>query len=480
MDKQVKINKQDLIKSKILEKKLVKENINPKTASKHVINNYDDAYGFIKEAEKNGIKPGLTNIRNLCGKIDDVQNKLDIIHIAGTNGKGSVAAFLTSIFEKCGIKVGRYTSPAVFEYRERFYVSNSEDKTINKSDSFISEDDFTKEISFIAEKVDELINEGKDAPTAFEIETALAFDYFYKSGCEIVILECGMGGRMDATNIIMRPVLTILTKISMDHMNFLGESITDIANEKAGIIKYGVPIVSAPQDEEVRKVLEKKAKDRFNAVSYADEYDGDIGLLGSFQRENAGIAFEAAGIVLAGILGNDILNMKNEIDLKIREGIKEAIHPGRFQRIETKRDIYIDGAHNEDAIKKLCKSVGMYFTKRPVIIIIGVLSDKEHKKMCDMLLNVASSIFAVAPNNKRALGEVDLYNELCDSLDELNKSTEDKKISLSHGSFEEVARTSIKEYDEYCNKGEKPVILACGSLSYLNDIVKRFLEIERN
>ena len=169
MDKHIKINKQELIKSKIMERRLVKENINPKTSSRHSINTYEEAMDYIKEAESHGICLGLDNIRNLCEKIGDVQNQLNIIHIAGTNGKGSVASFLTSIFEKAGMKVGRYTSPAVFEYRERFYVTDCNEN------SYISKEDFAKEVSIIADKCDELINEGKNAPTVFEIETAIAF-----------------------------------------------------------------------------------------------------------------------------------------------------------------------------------------------------------------------------------------------------------------------------------------------------------------
>ncbi|MBO4336743.1 MAG: bifunctional folylpolyglutamate synthase/dihydrofolate synthase, partial [Lachnospiraceae bacterium] len=327
-----------------------------------------------------GSKPGLECMEALLKKLGDPQDELLFIHVAGTNGKGSVCAFLTSILERAGLKTGRYTSPAVFDERERFTAGG---RMIGKSTML-------RLMDRIKEASSQLVSEGMRHPTLFETETALAFLFFASKKCDIVVLECGMGGLLDATNVIKNALLEVITSVSIDHEAFLGKGLSAIASQKAGIIKQGSTVVSAPQHPEVRKVLEAACAEKSaRLVTLSDEDISDVRtgrgrqsfvfsdklrltttLIGSYQIYNAALAAATAFELpraLDGYTGSERLKtervaalIKKGVDKNaVKEGILAAEWPGRFQIIMNKPCFVIDGAHNRDGATQFARSLDM-------------------------------------------------------------------------------------------------------------------------
>ena len=207
--------------------------------------NYEEARKYLIEVTKYGSVPGLDSIRELMRRLGNPQDKLKFIHIAGTNGKGSVLAYLSTILKKAGYRTGRYVSPTLFSYRERIQVDGE----------MIGREDLARLTEIVRDVSEDMERDGLAHPTSFETETAVAWLYFAEKNCDIVVLETGMGGRLDATNIVQTTVLEILTSVSMDHMEFLGDTLAAIAEQKAGIIKPYTAVVSAPQEDEAMEVL---------------------------------------------------------------------------------------------------------------------------------------------------------------------------------------------------------------------------------
>ena len=343
--------------------------------------NYNESISYIENKTKLGIKPGLSSIMDLLSALKNPQRKLKCVHIAGTNGKGSAGAFLESILMHAGIKVGRYTSPAVFEYLERFTISGC----------MVSEDEYAEAIGQISG-----LPEAETA-TVFEIETAAAFLLFASKNVEIALVEYGMGGESDATNVDFQTLVSVITSIGNDHAAFLGPKLTDIANHKAGIIKEGGITVSAPQSDEVSAVIKKRCDLKLSKLIGISEpdirmlessiesgtrfsYKGreyHISLPGTYQPENAACAIETAFALKK--LGFDI----DEED--IRSGLDQAGWPGRMDVVSREPLIVFDGAHNEPAWKKLVESVDFYFTNRRIIYIIGVFKDKDYEKLVRLI-----------------------------------------------------------------------------------------------
>jgi len=216
---------------------------------------------FIEKCNALGSKPGLETIQKLLEKLDNPQDKIPVLHIAGTNGKGSVFAFVSSVLQEAGYRVGRYISPTISDYRERFQING---KMITKKDLFA-------QLDVIKPLCEEMETEGYRHPTSFEMETALSFSYFLEKKCDVVLLETGMGGAMDATNVVKEPVLTVFSSISMDHMEFLGDTLEKIAKEKCGIMKKGVPVVSYFQEPEAEHVIAQCAKEKEAPLYQLDE-----------------------------------------------------------------------------------------------------------------------------------------------------------------------------------------------------------------
>lgn len=416
---------------------------------------------FMDELKKSGIVPGLGSIKELCRRLGNPQDAFPCIHIAGTNGKGSVLAYLSTVYKTAGYRVGAFSSPAVFNPRETIRVDG---KNMTKKA-------YAEGLEKIKEAVEAIKADGLPTPTAFEAEVALAFLYFADKNCDIVMLEAGMGGREDATNLITRTLAAVLMPIGMDHMQFLGGTLDKIAYQKAGIIKKGCVAVSAVQQEEAAAEIRKEAEKQgcsciFATVpekikyglkkqkfTYRDAFgtlhkDMEITIPGVCQAENAAVAIEVV----------EALNRQNAFvvsEENLRRGLLETSWPGRFEVLREKPYFVIDGAHNEPAAKKLVQSVSAYFSNKRIIYIMGMLKDKEYEKVAEITYPYADQIITVTPpENKRALSAMDLAAAV---------SAYHPRVTTA-GSVEEAVEMA------YLLAGKEDVILCFGSLSFLGRV----------
>lgn len=414
---------------------------------------------FMEEAAGYGIVPGLDSIRELCRRLGDPQKELKFVHVAGTNGKGSVCAYVSSILRAAGYRVGRYSSPAVIHQREEIQVN----------DRAVPVRALCQGMERIRDICAEMVSEGRHHPTVFEIKTAMAFLWFREKQCDIVILETGMGGLTDATNIVEDTLVSVIAPVSMDHMKFLGNTLAEIASQKAGIIKRGSHVVSMHQKEEAAAVVRDRAESlgcpltvtepqnirniRYGLDRQRFDYRGrkklEITLAGKCQPENAALALDVM----------DALAEKgfSVSEQALRRGLVETVWPGRFTVIGRKPWFVVDGAHNEDAAKRLAESVEFYFTKKRIIYIMGVLKDKEYGKMIRLTQACADHIITVTPpGNPRALSAYELARE----------------VALVHPLV--TAADSLEEAVEMgmLLAGEEDVIIAFGSLSYLGRLME--------
>lgn len=429
---------------------------------------YREALEYIESIQSYGIVPGLENTVELCRRLGDPQERLKFVHIAGTNGKGSVLAYISTVLSCAGYRVGRYISPTIFDYRERIQVNGR----------YITQKALCEGLEIIRNICNEMVRDGLAHPTPFEIETALGFWYFDREGCDIVTLETGMGGLYDATNVIRNTEAAALVSISMDHMAFLGNTLERIAQQKAGIIKDGCDVISCEQQPEAMEVIRRTAQAHHCRLREARkgmlshlrrgsgkipgrqrfDYRGQDGVLlkdleiqlaGCFQPENALIAIETLRALEER--GYTIP------EKALRKGLRETVWKGRFSVIAQRPLFVADGAHNEDAARKLRESVEFYFTNRRIIYIIGVLRDKEYPRIVELTHSLADQIITVTPpDNPRALSAYELARE----------------IARVHPDV--TAADSLEEAVEMARlfAGPEDVILAFGSLSYLGRLIK--------
>ncbi len=372
---------------------------------------FEEARDFVAEAGKRGVSLGLTNMYNLMNLLGNVQDAFPVIHITGTNGKGSVGAYLYSIFHEAGIRVGRYYSPAVFDPLEVWRYEGEQ----------ITRTEYARIITQIHRACDTMESQGMPLPTVFEIETAVAFLYFYEKKPDVVLLEVGMGGETDATNIVKSPIATVFTHISLDHVRFLGDTLEDIARNKIGIIKPGCSVYSAPQDPVVEQMIReraalmncpigvvKEAKIRPVHIEPGDFrfYYKDIPMRTSMggvcQLTNVAVAAKTAFHTLPKLLKeNDYMGIKRIA--RISHGVECAKWPGRFEVIGRDPLFILDGAHNEDAAMQLAATLQKCFTNQKITFIMGVLADKDHRSMLALTLPYADKVYTVTPDNPRAL-----------------------------------------------------------------------------
>ena len=405
---------------------------------------YSKALEYMNGVKKYGSVLGLRNMENLCRVLGNPERELNIIHLAGTNGKGSVGAFTGAMLRAAGYNVCRYSSPAVFEYEE-IWQYNGENMTC---------DEFAYYTGIVKSAADELAGQGEPHPTLFELETAIAFLYCRDKKCDYAILETGMGGRLDAVNVIENSRVSVITSIGIDHTAFLGETIEEIAFEKAGIIKQNGVVISAPQRKEATNVIENVCRKNHaklitarqpenicgNKFDYGEMKDVEISLSGAFQPINAAVAIEVAKEL--GINENEI-----------RRGLKNTIWRGRFETICKNPRVIIDGAHNEAAAIMLEETIKTELNGQKLNFIIGVLADKDIEKIAEHTAYLADKIYTITPDNPRALDR----EKLAEILRKYNKNTETSEID------EAVKR---------CIADEKRVTIAFGSLSYLKDVKK--------
>ena len=433
---------------------------------------YGESRAYIKDAERYGSVLGLDNMYEMMKRLGNPQDSLKVIHVAGTNGKGSVIAYLYSVLGKAGYRVGRYVSPTLYSYRERLEICGER----------ITCEEFAECVTEISEVIREMTREGLPHPTPFEIETAAAFLYFKKENCDIVLLEVGMGGNLDATNIIKQPVLSIIVSISMDHMGFLGSTLGEIAEKKAGIIKKGCPMITVKQKPEAEAALKERCKKMEVPFVYADSSEAQIteegiwgqsfwlkgeeyriSLAGVYQKENSVLALKALEL---------LEELGYSTSLKERkEGLLAASWKGRFTVIHKDPLMIVDGAHNPGAADMMAETIRHYFMRKnegqKLIYIMGMFRDKDCRSVLSKTLPFAQQVFTIqTPDNERALPS----GELADIAREFHPDV----TACDHIS-DAVAQA-------FQAAGPKDVILAFGSLSFigvLTEAVKQYKTTER-
>ena len=372
---------------------------------------YEQAKELLTSSGKFRINLGLERISKILNILDNPQDKLKCIHVAGTNGKGSVCAIVASILKESGQKVGLYSSPHIFKYTERIKIDGK-----NISDNLFA--DYVFKISSLAEKNNILLTE-------FEILTAVMFKYFYDMGVDTVVLETGLGGRFDATNVIKSNLCAIITHIDLDHTDRLGNTKEKIAFEKAGIIKPNCPVITA----EGYEVIKDKA-DECNSLLIMVNPIADtskLSLKGTFQQENLSLAIEAINLVFPEI-------SKKNID----EGLKKVEHPFRFQYI-IEKNLLVDGAHNPNGAKELRKSLDLYFSGKRLRFVFGCLDTKNYQDMINILFNENDEIYFYHFNHPNSVPIVKLKEACSYSSKEFNTikefSNDSNILTVICGSF---------------------------------------------
>ena len=363
--------------------------------------NYDEALSYIHSVCWKGSIPGLGRTRDLLRKLGNPERSLKFIHIAGTNGKGSTAAMLASILEEAGYTVGLYTSPFINRFNERMQVNHQ----------CIGDEELAEITDYVRPYADEMA----DAPTEFELITAIAMVYFQRHRCDIVVLEVGMGGALDSTNVIDTPEVAIITAMGFDHTRELGNTMTEIASAKAGIIKPDGDVVIYGQNPEAEAVFERVAAERHSNLSqpdYSQLIPGDfslegqsfsygtwkdlrIPLVGVYQLNNAAVVLTAV----------DVLRRKgwSIFDDAVRQGLAHTRWPARFEVLHRDPVFIVDGGHNPHGIKATAESLQRIFPGQKFVFVTGVLADKDVEHILGLIVPMARRFYTVTPPNPRAM-----------------------------------------------------------------------------
>ena len=413
------------------------------------IMNYEEAISHIQSQNTFGMKLDLYRIETLMKHLGNPQDKLKFVHIAGTNGKGSTSSFCFHILKETGQKIGLFTSPYIQRFTERIRVNDEE----------IPEEEVAK----ITEKIVKVVNKypkNEERPTWFEIVTAISFVYFYEQKCDIVVLEVGLGGNLDATNIIKESLVSIITAIGYDHMNVLGNTLEEIAEKKAGIIKKGGNAVVYPQAENILNVFRDKAEkenanlnivneNNIERISYSLEgqtfnYKNmknlEISLLGEYQVYNAVTAIEALEKIVS--------------EEQIREGLKKTTWAGRMELLSKTPIFFLDGAHNTHGVLALAENLKTLLNLKKdekIVFILGVLKTKDPTEMLRIIKDIADTIVCVTPNNDRAM------------------SSEELKDLVNKEGIQSYKADSIEEAIGFARAKNLP-ICAFGSLYYIGAV----------
>ncbi len=430
----------------------------------------------------NGIVPdsdreiSTREVEKLSALAGNPENSLRIIHIAGTNGKGSVGNYITNILAMSGYTVGRYVSPTLFEYRER--VQRITGDIYGVRQELISEDEVAEILTHLKKLADKMSEEGENYPSAFEIETVMAFEAMKRWKVDVAVVETGMGGRNDATNIIEKPILSVITSISMDHMQFLGDTLPEIAMEKYGIIKNNVPVVSLMQDESCMEELKtvcysknapltivKKEDIRpfefqihQTSFTYKDEKYA-LSQAGVYQFENASIAIEAVHVLFER--GLRMLNKR-----AVKEALFSSRWTGRFELVSREPFVLVDGAHNPAAARVLKYSLNAYFPNEKFNYIIGVFKDKDYKQILEITLPHAKNVYTITASGERGLDK-DILAKIVEEIAAKNKLVKNIKEIQSFESVESALKKSC--FSEMVGK-----TIVFGSLSFLHEVYQYF------
>lgn len=431
--------------------------------------NYQEAVKYIEDSNVRGSILGLDRIRLLCELLGNPECDFEVIHIAGTNGKGSTSAFISSVLNEAGYLTGMYYSPALSGIYDHYMVGGE----------LISEEDYAKCVSIIYEANEGLHNAIGEYATQFELETALAFVYFRMKGCKYAVIETGLGGRDDATNVISNELLCVFVSISYDHMAILGNTLYEIARVKAGIITSHCKVVAFDSGEEVLEAIREECNIYANDLQVVEKDDihfayniegnmilnyscfenVELSLHGVFQADNAATALEA--IKSLKEIGIDIS------DDAIISGMKKAYWPFRFEKIHSNPDIYVDGAHNKDAADKLNTTIVSELDGRKLVFVIGMFKDKDYEYLISKNAGLADRVYALTVRDKNRALSADIIAKIaskyCDN-------------AMACDSIEMSALEATKAVGDYKKSGQECALVAFGSLSYLNE----FKECIRN
>lgn len=420
--------------------------------------NYEQALNFFHSFDRFGVQPGLDRVCALSAFLGDPQKDLSFIHVAGTNGKGSTSTMLSEVFRAAGHTVGLYTSPYVLCFRERMQVNGK----------MIAED----ELSSLAQEVQEAVfrcRENNIFPTEFEVVTAAAFLYFKQKNCDIVILEVGLGGRFDATNLIEKPECCVITSISFDHVGILGDTLEKIAGEKAGIIKNGAPVVTSEnQPAAVLSVLKEQAQANRTDLLLADgtlpvvsETLGGTSVLwngmeltvpfaGAHMVENAGLVIKTATLCA---------EKWHILPQHIADGIAAARIPARIERLCDSPLIVLDGSHNDASTAALACVIRKNLNGKKILALMGMMADKDVKKSLCNLVPCFSYVLTVRPSNPRAM-----------QADELACLVRDLGVSAEPcADIDNAAATALEKLHDF------DALFVCGSLYLAGDVREKFI-----
>ncbi|MBC2398244.1 bifunctional folylpolyglutamate synthase/dihydrofolate synthase [Clostridium tetanomorphum] len=425
--------------------------------------NYNEAMAYIENTAKFGSNLGTERTEKILELLGNPHKQLKCIHIAGTNGKGSTTTMITKILMEAGFKVGMYTSPFIEEFEERMQINGEN----------IPKCDLAKIVTKVSEAVERVIELGYEHPTEFEIITCAMFLYYYESKVDYAVIEVGLGGRMDSTNVIT-PLVSVITSISYDHMQILGDTLGKIAFEKGGIIKEKVPVVLYPQKKEAEEVIKKICEEKsshltlvsedsvkyinkdlpneyyqnFTVKTENNEYEVQLSLLGTHQILNCSVVLHTIDqLIKQGI------NIKKE---HIYKALKEVKWAGRLEIMSKNPLVVLDGAHNIDGITNLKNSVERYFKYNKMVLILGILADKQVEDMVRTITPMAYKVIAVTPHSYRAENSnilvevIKKHNKNCESIDD----------------YEEAYKKALS----YCN--EDDLVLISGSLYMIGDMRK--------
>lgn len=424
---------------------------------------YSEALDYIHSVCWKGSRPGLERISELCALLGHPEDSLKFIHVAGTNGKGSTSSMLSSILTAQGYRVGLYTSPFVERFNERIMFRGED----------IPDDDLARDTEYVKKFADTM----EDSPTEFELITAIAFVYFKRMNCDFVVLECGLGGRLDSTNVIKTPVISLITGIDLDHTAILGDTTAEIAAEKAGIIKSGVPVVFGEGDDDAESVIREKADEmgsqyvrtEFSQIGnirteiggtifdFGERRNVKISLRGLYQTRNAATVLTTVDVM-----------RKNGIaisDEALVRGLVSAEWKARFETLVSDPLVIYDGAHNLQGIKAAVENISHYLSPLTddgkIILLMGVMADKDHLDMIGTLSPYVKTVYSVTPDNAR-------------SLDSTGVKREFRSFGVDAHSSETINEGVRAAMD--CAKHENRPLVCLGSLYMYADVKHAVLE----
>lgn len=405
---------------------------------------------YLEQLRLVGSRFGTDCEKELLSLLGNPQDKLRFIHVAGTNGKGSFCSMMSSVLQKQGYKVGLYTSPYIVVFNDRIRVNGLP----------IAEDDINDLFLRVRQKADTM----KTPPSSFDFITAAAFLWFYETKCDIVVLEVGLGGRYDSTNVIKNCLLSVITGIAFDHTEILGDTIEKIAWEKAGIIKENCPALYGGNNEKALAVIEKECEEKHSELTVKNpdllkilsttldgtefEFDGKeyfIRLLGLYQPANAATVLEAIDVLRKH--GFEIS------ETAVKDGLSSAVWQARFEKIADEPVVLYDGGHNPQGVRAAVESVRAYFGDKKINLLVGILADKAHGEMAEELAKITDRVICIAPPSPRALPAEALAEEFCEA------------------GANARAANSIKEGVKIALSYKKPV-LVIGSLYSYNDVTE--------